>query len=435
MPYLRFLRSLLFKKYGVNLFFAPQDPVYGAHRRNFNQILPKFSDLLITPAYNTGYTFNTLYEKIKRKSILVHWPSEQLIDSRFYKEKLNLDNKDNYKNEVDYHLVWGIDFANILMSYTGVDADKIYIVGCPKLVLDVSLRNKKVSKTVLLVSDFNVACFNDKTIREHRKYKIDGLERIVQFYKDAKLAYIDQVSKIIISNPDYEFALRLHPGESDCGWESILKFDNVYLDKSASFAEALNSKCLVIQFLSTSIFETVSRNIPVVALRLFEHLGENWRDYYKCYPFVDLKAQRELVYVDKLIDYAGQFDVMQNVDELFSVSQGNALERTAYAIYDIVQHGYRSKYGVHQLQKYLRFKIIDALKDRIYVNYVEKVLDSIGLRLKKISSNWERSDGFFDVSENKLQYFYEHDKKYIYKEMTNWGWMVKIENSSFEDRK
>ena len=91
LPYLRVLERVLSDSYSIKASILPQDPIWTGGSSNFFRVASKPTDLLVTPSYNAKRTTNTLAWKVLSGAVLVHWHSEQLIDERFYREKLNTD--------------------------------------------------------------------------------------------------------------------------------------------------------------------------------------------------------------------------------------------------------------------------------------------------------------------------------------------------------
>ena len=291
LPYLIILKSLFEIINGIEFSPVYQDPIWWKGKSNFIEQISKKTRLLITPSYNSGRTHYTLAWKYYSKARLIHWHSEQLIDNRFYNEKLNLNVLEKYQRDVDYHIVWGTHMAKLLVNQAGVDPNRIYITGCPKFdkaksLLDISENHTK-RKKIVFVSDFSLATMpNAEYEKMLKRFKYSKKFDLRSFYLSACRKFIKIILQVAEKSENYDIIFRPHPGEKIEAYSEILNFPNIEFNQHDSFDRVIENADLVVQFLSTSFFESYLSGKNVYCLDLADDYSGQWRDYFKYYRFI-----------------------------------------------------------------------------------------------------------------------------------------------------
>ena len=429
LPYLTILKTMLENNFDLEINLLPQDPIWHNGTSSFFKSSKQKCDLLVTPSYNAKRTLNTLAWKHRSSSQLVHFHSEQLIDQRFYEEKLNTNCSSEYDRDIEYHLVWGEEFAKLLNVVAGVPKNRIYIVGCPKLsLID---RNKYVGgdtanqKKVLFVSDFLWATMPQSQYTSAlKKYGIKPEDDFQGFYKVALNKFIATAHQFAISNPDINVVIRPHPGESQEAYSSLLELNNVRIDMGTPFVESAAEADLIVQFLSTSFFESIYLGKPVICLDLVENWGTHHRSYFKYYNFVKQKDFETLAknYLENSqpgheIDYTC-------LNKLFSTDKGDAILRSAAALSHILSIS-KDTQSTPVLKDRLRtnkFLLQHLLKN--IAGIISTTCISLGIkhslfqRVKNAQLKWENSPEYFDSN--------------TIKQVTNRFWSSKYQNFDFK---
>jgi surface carbohydrate biosynthesis protein len=340
--FIQILLKALFDRGGKRYKVLYQDPVWNKGKNSFFQTLKWKSDLIITPTYHVRRSSFMLAMKHRCRSKLVVFHSEQLIQKENYWDKLNTSYLREYNRDVDFHFVWGRDFAQKLIRHASVSKDKIFIVGCPKLDLlnmPFSAKEKQrrtKSKRVLFVSDFLIASMSDAEFDWIlKRYQFPKMLRHI--YQDAQKQFISLIERSASTHPDVDFIVRLHPDENEINYASLKKTDNIHFDRSKTFSLALKGVDLVFQFLSTSFFETLSAGVPVYNIRLTPKIGCIKRDYFKYFNFIDEEDVFSII--KKMNNKTGLVKNQEEaMNELFSRDLGSSIPRIYFAIGYILNH-------------------------------------------------------------------------------------------------
>ncbi|AUM13753.1 glycosyltransferase family protein [Ketobacter alkanivorans] len=447
LPYLTILKTILENKFDLEISLLPQDPIWCNGTSSFFKTSKQKCDLLVTPSYNAKRTLNTLAWKHRSNSKLVHFHSEQLIDPRFYEEKLNTTCSLEYDRDVEYHLVWGEEFAKLLHEVAGVPKNRIYIVGCPKLSLidrdKLVSRDTPNNKKVLFVSDFLWATMPQNQYNwALKKYGIRPEDDFQGFYKTALDKFIATAHQFSISNPDIDVVLRPHPGESQEAYRSLSELNNVEIDIGTPFIESAVKADLIVQFLSTSFFESIYLGKPVICLDLVEQWGTHHRNYFKYYNFVKQK-DFESTAKNYLDNSQSSYEVDDTcINELFSADKGDSILRSAAALSHILSIS-KNTFSTPILQDKIRsnnFILQHMLKN--VAGIISTACISIGIkntllqRVKNAQLKWENSPEYFDsdtilqVTNRFLSSKYQNfDFKYHLTE-TKYGNLVEVQEQT-----
>ena len=345
LPYIVILKSLFEVNGEIELIPTYQDPIWHNGKSDFFKTIRKKSEILITPSYNSNRTHYTLLWKYLSGSKLVKWHSEQLFDKRFYNEKLNLNALGTYNRDVDFHIVWGERLAKLLVEKSNIDPNRIYITGCPKFdllysdkLLSECLPKNKNNK-IVFVSDFTLANMSeDKYQKLLRAYKYDKSFKLREFYTKAFKKFYNIIKTISKSYTSCEIIIRLHPGEPIEPYSELLTLDNIHVKQDESFSATIADTNIVVQFLSTSFFESILAGKTVFCLDLMDEYTGHWREHYQYYNFIkpDVFVNNfDEIQNNKFTQQSGQSE--NGMRDLFSTHLGMSIPRTYYALNHILQ--------------------------------------------------------------------------------------------------
>ncbi len=231
----------------------------------------KFSErYIISPSYNVTRTPNLKFRKEYNNAKLILLHSEQLLAPVAYFEKFNLDNVEEYINDVDLHLVWNMEFKKLL-AFHGVPENKIKIVGNPKYdVLKIMTRKELPVKKgkILFIASFNAADFNDSEWRTYcKEYFLEGHDDLNRSYKEIR----DNFAKSIKSLESYckennkIIVIRKHPGESIAFYEN-LQSETVKISTEQELQDDMVDSEIIFTFSSSVVFESYILKIPTFAI-------------------------------------------------------------------------------------------------------------------------------------------------------------------------
>ncbi len=410
LPYIIILKSLFEKNGGIELHPTYQDPVWLNGKSEFIKTIKKKSNILVTPSYNSNRTHYTLAWKYYSKAKLVKWHSEQLFDKRFYNEKLNLNALSKYNRDIDFHIVWGRNLAELLVNKAKINPNRIYITGCPKFDLlthsersSTSCREEQKNK-IVFVSDFTLANMQDAEYKSILKvYKYDKNFRLREFYSEAFKKFYYVIESVAKNHPTCNIIVRLHPGEPVEAYSKLLEFNNVQISQHEPFSEIIAGTDVVAQFLSTSFFESVLAGKRVYCLDLIDDYTGHWREHYKYYNFI--KPEKFIKNFDAIQNnvFAQQTEqVEKGMRVLFSTHLGMSIPRTYFALCHILE---RSEGGWSNL-------LIDNIKVKktSYIFLLKRLLASVlfylhnngfvtNEKIDYITDNFYGSDEGFTKSE------------------------------------
>ena len=296
------------------------------------------ADLILTPGYGVKTTPHKLVAKWRARSRLVVWHGEQIYGPWAYDIKLNLKRMDDYLRHVDAHLVWGPQMASLLRSRCNVPAENIYVVGCPKLdVLRPPLweRVPPEERTILFVSDFGLG---DLSAEEYDRVAAiqrwgDHMRAKCELYKRARERFVAAVALVARAAPNEHIVVRIHPGERLEPYRVLEAHSNVTLDPAKrNFPQALAEAKVVLQFTSTSLFETRVAGIPVYSIDLIDWRGDELHEWY--FPWISESQLTENL--DEILAGTLNVTTVRPIEDaltaFFSYDDGPSLPRTLAAI-------------------------------------------------------------------------------------------------------
>ena len=403
LPYLKKLKILMEDKYDVDVRLVPQDPIWSSGKSSFFREARQNTDILITPSYNSKRTLNTLAWKYLSGAKLVHWHSEQLIDKRFYDEKLNQNCVELYNRDIDYHLVWGADFYNKLINIAKTKKENIFVTGCPKLdLIEYEVcKYREDTKRVLFVCDFLWATMSGVEYKSTLdRYGYSEEDDFRGFYTTAYKKFIGVVEGFAKTNPNYYVVVRPHPGEPKTAYEDLLKYKNISLDIGTPFIESAKSANLIVQFLSTSFFESSMLHKPVICLDLVDSWGTHYRDYFKYYNFVSVGDFQS--YAAECLEGGEILRCNQlPLNELFSNDKGESIPRVAEALDNILEKSKtKNVWLLRDRWRIYRFLLMHTLKNIFgvfsYALYSFGVKIPLFKRVILAEQKWLNSPDYFD---------------------------------------
>lgn len=296
------------------------------------------ADLILTSGYGVRTTPHKLVAKRRSGGRLAVWHGEQIYGPWAHDIKFPLSRLKEYKRHVDGHLVWGPAMASLLRTRYEISPEQIFIVGCPKFdILRPPLWHRvgPLDREVLFVSDFALA---DLTGTEYERVASkhswpDDMRQKVDIYRDARHQFVNCVAKVAKAVPDERIVVRVHPGEKLDGYKALTAIPNVTLDPAGStFSQALARAKLVLQFTSTSLFETRVAGVPVYCLDLIGWRGDDVQQSH--YPWIipdQLTGQWQRALTGTL-DVDSRRPIDEALATLFSDDAGPSLPRTLAAV-------------------------------------------------------------------------------------------------------
>lgn len=295
------------------------------------------ADLVLTSGYRVSSTPHKLAAKLRSGGRLVAWHGEQIYGEWAYETKLNLSQLREYTRHIDAHLVWGTELAGLLRSKCGIGAERIFIVGATKFDLLRPPFWQKAApsdEVVLFVSDFRFAELEGEDYRRAASVQGwgDEVPALQALYAEARTRFIDCIFDVASAAPHEKVLVRVHPGEKVDAYARLLSLPNVAIDAARdTFASALERAKVVLQFTSTSYFESLAANIPTYCIDLVGWRGEQVQEQYYRWVTPDGLLHN----LDTIL--AGKFDCSSErpadaLSRFFSHEEGPAIPRTLAAL-------------------------------------------------------------------------------------------------------
>lgn len=274
-----YVKLYLADRFDYKVTFDHQDFLNKVTYYDFFERTRDYVDVIVTPSYNVKRTPEIIARAVRQGSRIVVNHSEQLFPSHYYKEKFNTDHISAYNRHISSHIVWGEEFAKLLIKYADVDPSRILIAGNPKL--DIARRsnsskesasnNEDFDNTVLVVSDFLLA---DLTNDDWEKFKKDYSVKINQpvhyHYSKVRARCVEWVATAASRFPQIMFLMRPHPGEDMAPYGDLTEIPNIKITGGQAFYYDVLRSDVVFQYTSTSIFESLVAGKPVYSLQLVQ---------------------------------------------------------------------------------------------------------------------------------------------------------------------
>lgn len=258
----------------TDIFIDQMDDYFNVGSASLLSRSKKDKHFILTPSYNVKRTPAITFRSKFRNVPLIVYHSEQFFAHYYDEEKFSISKFNEYKENIDAHLVWGSYFKDKLVSL-GVPDNKIYVVGNIKNEIAHYMSSSDIIRMekgnhkydYMFVSSFSLAEMTDEEFRLYRRQFnlpswIDERPNAAQC-REGMISFIELVAKNL---PDKSIIVRRHPGESPNGYSRLKKYNNVVFSEMGPFSfDALSSKLVLLQD-STSIFELETLGIEWISV-------------------------------------------------------------------------------------------------------------------------------------------------------------------------
>lgn len=394
--------TLIAKKIGRNVKIDLQDGYFTPDGPNFFTRI-KGESLIVSPSYNVIRSrYITLRKKITNSKLVI-FHSEQFITKNEYEEKLNLTNFNKYNNNVDFHLVWGQYFKDLLLEH-GVNEDKIKIVGNPKFeILDrlYGKLKKTNNLSVLFISNFNYADFEGEVWDKFKSdYSLNIDDDSNVHFANARKNFISNVLEVANKFQDLNIIVRLHPGEPSHGYKELFNISNIEISNNNNLLIDLARSKLVFQFTSSVIFEAIHLNIPCFAISY-----TNMPTEYLQPPSNEFKWYEMSQVVDIIKDFKGYESSFSKENWTYYFSD---ISDSTNVISNFLVSINTKKYKFNFLQLFTLVGLEFLFKNLFCYIFTKTIFSNLSFFKNKISNSynsWKENDHFItdtDIENLKL---------------------------------
>ena len=359
---------------GITSCVDDQDGYYDTSGCNFYNRSKLDTHFIVTPSFSSHRTWYIRLRSLLKQVPLVLFHTEQIVNPEFINEKLDFIGGSKFLSDVDYHLVWGKEFATLLLG-RGVPREKIYIVGSPRLYNAGSTPKARRQDKVVILTSFDPADWSDnRWLEECENYQYNPDLNLHKKFNKMRSLFCESLIGTVKGSVDEQFVIRTHPGESIAFYEECFEgMHNVTVENGdhRPLLDLLNRASFVITPMhSTVIYDLVALGVEFICIDCIDTEATYPKAAYagiKCKDVASLDNLKEHAYVS--VDAArSQFQ------RFFDVHQLNSIDRVVAALISISQEKKTRK----------RWDIFDIL------HLIELVLKSAYVEISKFSPKFLR---------------------------------------------
>lgn len=322
---------------GIVSYVDDQDGYYDTSGCNFYNRSKLDTHFIVTPSFSSRRTWYVRLRSLLKQIPLVLFHTEQIVNPEFINEKLDFIGGPKYLTDVDYHLVWGKEFATLLLG-RGVPREKIYIVGSPRLYNGDSTPDLRLPDKVVILTSFDPADWSDdRWLEECENYQYNPDLKLHNKFNLMRSLFCESLMKTIKGSVDEQFVIRTHPGESIAFYENFFEgMHNVAVENGdhRPLLDLLNRASFVITPMhSTVIYDLVALGVEFICIDCIDTEATYPKAAYagiKCKDVTSLDDLKTQAYIS--VDAArSQFQ------RFFDVQQLPSIDRVAAALVSISQ--------------------------------------------------------------------------------------------------
>ena len=255
---------------GIISYVDDQDGYYDKSGCNFYNRSKLDTHFIVTPSFSSHRTWYIRLRSLLKQIPLVLFHTEQIVNPEFINEKLDFIGGAKYLTDVDYHLVWGKEFATLLLG-RGVPREKIYIVGSPRLYNGDSNANTRLQDKVVILTSFDPAEWSDdRWLEECKTYQYNPELKLHNKYKEMRIMFCESLMETVKGSVDEQFVVRTHPGESVAFYKDFFEgMHNVTVENGdyRPLLDLLNRASFVITPMhSTVIYDLVALGVEFICI-------------------------------------------------------------------------------------------------------------------------------------------------------------------------
>ena len=255
---------------GIDSYVDDQDGYHHVEGSNFFIRSKLDKDFILTPSFSSHRTWYVRLRSLLKDIPLILFHSEQIVNPEFINEKLDFIGGNKFLSDVDYHLVWGKEFATLLLG-RGVPREKIYIVGSPRLYNGDPNANIRVQDKVVILTSFDPAEWSDhRWLEECKTYQYNPELKLHNKYKEMRIMFCESLLGVISNSLDESFVIRTHPGESISFYKDFFKaHNNVSIENGDDkpLMDTLKGASFVINPMhSTVIYDLIGAGVDFICI-------------------------------------------------------------------------------------------------------------------------------------------------------------------------
>lgn len=260
----------MLQAHGITSYVDDQDGYYDTLGCNFFSRSKLDTHFIVTPSFSSHRTWYIRLRSLLKQIPLVLFHTEQIVNPEFITEKLDFIGGDKYLTDVDYHLVWGKEFATLLLG-RGVPREKIYIVGSPRLYRGNLAVNAEIKDKVVILTSFDPAEWSDdRWLEECKTYQYNPELKLHNKYNQMRIMFCESLMETVKGSVDEQFVIRTHPGESVSFYKDFFEgMHNVTVENGdhRPLLDLLNKASFVITPMhSTVIYDLVALGVKFICI-------------------------------------------------------------------------------------------------------------------------------------------------------------------------
>lgn len=255
---------------GIDSYVDDQDGYHHIEGSNFFTRSKLDKDFILTPSFSSHRTWYVRLRSLYKDLPLILFHSEQIVNPEFINEKLDFLGGNKFLSDVDYHLVWGKEFATLLLG-RGVPREKIYIVGSPRLKIKDPNSNLDPKEKVVILTSFDAAEWSDsRWLEECKSYHYNPQLNLHKKFNNMRSMFCESLLRVISNSADESFVIRTHPGESISFYRDFFKAcSNVTIENGDDkpLMESLKGASFVINPMhSTVIYDLIGVGVDFICI-------------------------------------------------------------------------------------------------------------------------------------------------------------------------
>jgi|APSaa5957512535_1039671.scaffolds.fasta_scaffold19024_2 surface carbohydrate biosynthesis protein len=329
--------------------------------------------------YIFGFAENLYQGFIK----IVFW-QEQVLNEKTKKIFLP---KGRSLNNVDYHLVWGENFAKHLIS-GGVSPSQIFIVGSPRIdmlnenfissyttkeELAIKYNIPVGKKWILFPSSFGLNFLLPNVKKLIQKMGYDDIVSVERTTQKKFEKFIDVIKIIAEQYTDvYQIIVRPHPSEPEHRFKKLFKdYNNVHVHKTLPISWWINSSDYVCSTTSTTLIDSYILKKKVIVLDFRDNDDVKF-GFTRFFPNVHSGIEL-CTLIDSTISTGFENYYQESSRELdlfiqnnYSIDRGPSYQRISFVINNLIEKSrVKNKFSVKNILIVAKFIISDFLKSML----------------------------------------------------------------------